>query len=58
VRALALGVLPRPESVALLVKLLAGDDAQSATLDAIAEEVGDLPLALHVAGELSVPLPA
>ncbi len=48
VQALPLGVLSRAESVALLRKFrsdLADDDA-----DAIAEELGDLPLALHLAG--------
>jgi tetratricopeptide (TPR) repeat protein len=48
VQALPLGVLSRAESVALLRKFrpeLAEDDAK-----AIAEELGDLPLALHLAG--------
>ena len=47
---LALEVLPRPESIALLRKHrpeLAEDDAD---LDALANELGDLPLALHLAG--------
>ncbi len=51
VRALPLDVLRREESIALLCKhrpdLLASDDE----LDAIAAEVGDLPLALHLAGK-------
>jgi tetratricopeptide (TPR) repeat protein len=50
VQALALGVLSRDESKALLHKHrpdLAEDDPH---LDAIAEELGDLPLALHLAG--------
>ncbi len=48
VQALPLGVLRRAESLALLRKFrpdLADDE-----VDAIAEEVGDLPLALHLAG--------
>jgi tetratricopeptide (TPR) repeat protein len=47
---LALGVLSRPESIALLRKHrpdLAEDDP---ALHTIAEELGDLPLALHLAG--------
>jgi tetratricopeptide (TPR) repeat protein len=50
VRTLGLGVLPRAESVALLRTFrpdLAEDDPQ---LDALAAELGDLPLALHLAG--------
>jgi tetratricopeptide (TPR) repeat protein len=50
VEPLALGVLSREESIALLGKHhpdFAEDDAH---LDAIASEVGDLPLALHLAG--------
>ena len=50
IAALPLGVLSRPESIALLRKhrpdLAEGDPA----LTAIAEELGDLPLALHLAG--------
>ncbi len=50
VRLLALPVLPRADSVALLrrfrVDLAEGDPV----LDEIAEELGDLPLALHLAG--------
>ena len=62
-KVLPLETLPRADSVALLQKFLAsaqcqpaigcpGDARQNgcATLDAIAEELGDLPLALHVAG--------
>ncbi len=48
----ALGTLPRLESIALLRKLrpdLAEDDPD---LAAIAAELGDLPLALHLAGQL------
>ena len=48
VRALALDVLPRAESVALLRGHR--DDLKDEQADAIAEELGDLPLALHVAG--------
>ena len=50
VAALALDTLPRPESVALLRRHrpdLAGEDP---AIDAIAAELGDLPLALHLAG--------
>lgn len=50
VHALRLGVLPRTESIALLRAFrpdLADDDPD---LDAIATELGDLPLALHLAG--------
>ncbi len=48
VQALPLGVLSRPESIELLRKHrpdLAGDEAE-----AIAKELGDLPLALHLSG--------
>lgn len=48
VNMLALGVLTRDESLALLRKHC--PDADQTTLFAIAEEVGDLPLALHLAG--------
>lgn len=50
VQTLALGLLPRPESIAFLHKFrpdLATDDPD---LDALAAELGDLPLALHLAG--------
>ncbi len=51
VQALPLGVLARPESVALLQRFLADQPpAATAMLDAIAAELGDLPLALHLAG--------
>jgi len=46
--ALHLDVLPRAESVALLRKHR--PDLSDAPVDALAEELGDLPLALHVAG--------
>jgi tetratricopeptide (TPR) repeat protein len=48
-----LDVLPRAESLALLRALVrdqASDAANEATLDAICNELGDLPLALHLAG--------
>jgi tetratricopeptide (TPR) repeat protein len=50
-----LDVLPRPESLAVLRSLAHGQapgttDADDATLDAICAELGDLPLALHLAG--------
>jgi tetratricopeptide (TPR) repeat protein len=50
VTALPLDLLPRPDSIELLRRYrpdLGGDDPG---LDAIAEELGDLPLALHLAG--------
>jgi len=51
VQPLPLGVLARPESVALLQRFLADQPpAATAMLDAIAAELGDLPLALHLAG--------
>lgn len=48
VQALALGVLHREESIALLRHHC--PKIAKAILDAIAEELGDLPLALHLAG--------
>ena len=48
VQAVTLGVLSRSESLALLVNHC--PDVDGALLDAIAEELGDLPLALHLAG--------
>ena len=48
ITALPLGVLPRPESVALLRQFRA--DLADADADALAAELGDLPLALHLAG--------
>jgi len=50
VRAVALGVLARDESVALLRKHRDELPATDRALDAIAHELGDLPLALHLAG--------
>jgi tetratricopeptide (TPR) repeat protein len=53
VRPLPLDVLPRAESLTLLRSLMRGHvfgDADQATLDAICAELGDLPLALHLAG--------
>jgi tetratricopeptide (TPR) repeat protein len=53
VYALPLDVLPRAESLALLRSLARGqprEAADDATLDAICAELGDLPLALHLAG--------
>lgn len=46
---LALDVLPRAESIALLSQFLP-DLHDAAALDAVADAVGDLPLALHLAG--------
>ena len=48
ITALSLGVLPRPESVALLRQFRA--DLGDADAEALAGELGDLPLALHLAG--------
>lgn len=45
---LPLGVLRRAESLALLREHQ--PDSDGATLDAIADELGDLPLAIHLAG--------
>ncbi len=47
---LPLATLPRPESIALLGKFRPDLPTDDPTLDAIAEELGDLPLALHMAG--------
>jgi tetratricopeptide (TPR) repeat protein len=48
VQTLPLDVLSRSESIALLREHQ--PDADDATLNAIAEELGDLPLAIHLAG--------
>ncbi|NJL05715.1 MAG: tetratricopeptide repeat protein [Chloroflexaceae bacterium] len=48
IRVQPLGVLPRAESISLLRQLAA--HLSDADADAIAEEVGDLPLALHLSG--------
>ncbi|MBV7331408.1 hypothetical protein KFU94_24860 [Chloroflexi bacterium TSY] len=48
VKMLALGVLSRAESLSLLLSHCPGADEE--IVDAIAEELGDLPLALHLAG--------
>ena len=50
VQALALGVLPRSESVAFLCKFRPELPTDDPDLHALAEELGDLPLALHLAG--------
>jgi tetratricopeptide (TPR) repeat protein len=50
VRSLALPVLPRAESVALLRRFREDMAEGDPMLDAIAGELGDLPLALHLAG--------
>jgi tetratricopeptide (TPR) repeat protein len=50
VQALALEVLPRAESLALLRGYHLEMSATAADLEAIAAELGDLPLALHLAG--------
>src|SRR5262249_51645589 len=48
--AYALDTLPRGESIALLRKFRPDLPAGDPDLDAIAAELGDLPLALHLAG--------
>jgi tetratricopeptide (TPR) repeat protein len=53
VHTLPLNVLPRAESLSLLWSLLGSQAVVSTdemTLDAICDELGDLPLALHLAG--------
>jgi tetratricopeptide (TPR) repeat protein len=50
VEALPLDVLPRPESLALLGEHRPDLAADEPLLDDIAAELGDLPLALHLAG--------
>jgi tetratricopeptide (TPR) repeat protein len=50
VRSLALPVLPRAEGVALLRRFREDLAEGDPVLDAIAAELGDLPLALHLAG--------
>lgn len=50
VQALPLGVLSRAESIELLRKFRPDLPADDPNLNAIAEEMGDLPLALHLAG--------
>lgn len=50
VKVFALGVLNRPESLALLRQHCPHVEVETSILDAIAEELGDLPLALHLAG--------
>jgi hypothetical protein len=52
VTTLPLHELPRPESIALLTKHR--PDLSPSGLDPIAQEVGDLPLALHLAGSYLV----
>jgi tetratricopeptide (TPR) repeat protein len=47
---LALDVLPRPESIMLLRQFLPELALSDPDLDGIAAELGDLPLALHLAG--------
>ncbi len=50
IQALPLGLLERPESVALLRGFREDLKADDLDLEAIASELGDLPLALHMAG--------
>ena len=50
VTALSLDMLPRQDSIELLRRYRRGLAADDSGLDAIAEELGDLPLALHLAG--------
>jgi hypothetical protein len=47
---LQLGMLQRAESVRLLRKHIQGSQASDASYAAVAAELGDLPLALHLAG--------
>ncbi len=50
VQALALDVLPRAKSIALLCTFRSDLSADNSNLAAIAAELGDLPLALHLIG--------
>src|SRR5256885_11459497 len=50
VAALPLGLLPRPDSIELLCRYRPDRAPADSGLDAIAHELGDLPLALHLAG--------
>jgi hypothetical protein len=54
VQALALGDLERPESVALLRSHRDDLSEDDPNLNAIADELGDLPLALHLAGSYTL----
>ncbi len=49
-RPIPLGPLPRPDSIALLREFRQDLAGAEATLDLLAHELGDLPLALHLAG--------
>jgi len=50
IKTLSLDVLERADSIALLIHGRANLNADDPSIDAIAEELGDLPLALHLAG--------
>ncbi|HSK77501.1 MAG TPA: TIR domain-containing protein, partial [Thermoanaerobaculia bacterium] len=50
VQALTLGILTRPESIQLLHSFREDLSTDASVLNEIAEELGDLPLALHLAG--------
>jgi tetratricopeptide (TPR) repeat protein len=50
VSALPLDLLPRPDSIKLLCRYRPDLECDNPGLDAIAAELGDLPLALHLAG--------
>jgi tetratricopeptide (TPR) repeat protein/transcriptional regulator with XRE-family HTH domain len=50
VKALPLGLLPRPDSIELLLRYRPDLAPNDPRLDALANELGDLPLALHLAG--------
>jgi tetratricopeptide (TPR) repeat protein/transcriptional regulator with XRE-family HTH domain len=50
VTALPLDLLPRTDSIELLLRYRPGLAPEDPGLDAIAQELGDLPLALHLAG--------
>ncbi|HKI00405.1 MAG TPA: tetratricopeptide repeat protein [Thermoanaerobaculia bacterium] len=50
VQAVALKTLPRPSSIELLRRFRPDVPSEEAALNGIADELGDLPLALHLAG--------
>jgi tetratricopeptide (TPR) repeat protein len=52
IQVLAMGVLPRAESVTLLRQYRQDLSADDTNLEAIAVELGNLPLALHLAGSV------
>lgn len=50
VQAVPLGILPRSSSIELLRRFRSDVPSDNSALNGIAEELGDLPLALHLAG--------